>query len=201
LGPELEGPGYKVLAYNEKLKRDKYQVRVFRDIVTFESLPKVTGMQDESQLQWGGHINLPEGEEVAPEQAELEPLIGVPELQTSLYPPGVGEERQMVLPQFEGDERYLQLALIDGPIHNPAHQAPHDVVPDPEVALQLTNSQDVVADPEVGGDGRPQIQNVVSSQSPMQQVINGVSSPCRAQPGACAARCGTNIEATKQSKL
>jgi hypothetical protein len=173
LGPELEGPCYKVLTYNEKLKRDKYQVRIFRDIVTFESLPKVTGMQDESQLHWGGHIDLPEGEEVAPEPAELEPLTGVPELQTSLDPPGVGEERQLVLPVSEGDERYLQLALVDGPVHNPAHQAPHDVVADPEVAMQLTNSHDVVADPEVGGDGRPQRQNVVSSQSPTQHVING----------------------------
>jgi hypothetical protein len=49
--------------------------------------------------------------------------------------------------------------LSDGPVHNPAHQAPHDVVADPEVAMQLTNSHDVVADPEVGGDGRPQRQN------------------------------------------
>jgi hypothetical protein len=115
LGPKFEGPGYKVLTYNDKLKRDKYQVRIYRDIVTFESLPKVTGMQDESQLHWGGHINLPEGEEVAPEPAELEPLTGVPELQTSLDPPGEGEERQLVLSVSEGDDRYLQLALVDGP--------------------------------------------------------------------------------------
>jgi hypothetical protein len=164
----LEGPCYKVLTYNEKLKRDKYQVRIFRDIVTFESLPKVTGMQDESQLHWGGHIDLPEGEEVAPDPAELEPLTGVPELQTSLDPPGEGEERQLALPVSEGDERYLQLALVDGPVHNPAHQAPRDVVADPEVALQQANTPS-----EVGGDGRPQRQNVVSSQSPTQQVSNG----------------------------
>jgi hypothetical protein len=100
LGPELEGPGYKVLTYNDKLKMDKYQVRIYRDIVTFESLPKVTGMQDESHLHWGGHINLHEGEEVAPEPAELEPLTGVPELQTSMDPPGEGEERQLILPMF-----------------------------------------------------------------------------------------------------
>jgi hypothetical protein len=168
LGPELEGPCYKVLTYNEKLKRDKYQVRIFRDIVTFESLPKVTGMQDESQLHWGGHIDLPEGEEVAPDPAELEPLTGVPELQTSLDPPGEGEERQLALPVSEGDERYLQLALVDGPVHNPAHQAPRDVVADPEVALQQANTPS-----EVGGDGRPQRQNVVSSQSPTQHVSNG----------------------------
>jgi hypothetical protein len=53
LGPEVNGPGYKVLTYNEKLKRDKYQVRIFRDIVTYESLKSVTGVHDESQL-FGG---------------------------------------------------------------------------------------------------------------------------------------------------
>jgi hypothetical protein len=184
LGPELEGPGYKILTFNDKLKRDKYQVRIYRDIVTFESLPKVTGMQDESQLHWGGHINLPEGEEVAPEPAELEPLTGVPELQTSLDPPGEGEERQLVMPVSEGDERYLQLALVDGPGHNPVHPAPQQLVTDQEVAEQQTNSQDVVADPEVGGDGRPQRQNVVSSQSPTQQVTNGVGSPPALDPVA-----------------
>jgi hypothetical protein len=66
MGPKLEGPRYKVLTYNERLKRDKYQVRIFRDTVTFESLPKVTCMHGESQLHRGGHIDLPEGEEVAP---------------------------------------------------------------------------------------------------------------------------------------
>jgi hypothetical protein len=40
----------------------------------------------------------------------------------------------------------------------------------------------VVADPEVGGDGRPQRQNVVRSQSPTQQVINGVGSPPAVEP-------------------
>jgi hypothetical protein len=42
----------------------------------------------------------------------------------------------------------------------------------------------VVADPEVGGDGRPQRQNVVSSQSPTQQVTNGVGSPPALDPVA-----------------
>jgi hypothetical protein len=60
LGPETDGLGYKVLTYNEKLKRDKYQVRIFRDIVTFEALKSVCGVQDESQLFWGGGIDLPE---------------------------------------------------------------------------------------------------------------------------------------------
>jgi hypothetical protein len=169
LGPETEGPCYKVLTYNDKLKRDKYQVRIFRDIVTFESLPKVTGVQDESQLHWGGHIDLPEGEEIDPAQPELEPLTGVPELQTSLDTPGVVSERQLALPMSEGDERYLQLALVDEPARIMAHPTPHDVVSDPEAVLQLTNTSDVV-----GGDGRPQRQNVVSSQSPTQQIADGV---------------------------
>jgi hypothetical protein len=59
LGPETDGPGYKVLTYNEKLKRDKYQVRIFRDIVTFEELKAVTGVHDELQLFWGGNIDCP----------------------------------------------------------------------------------------------------------------------------------------------
>jgi hypothetical protein len=141
-------------------------------------------MQDESQLHWGGHINLPEGEEVAPEPAELEPLTGVPKLQTSLDLSGEGEERQLVLLVSEGDERCLQLALVDGPGHNPVHQAPQQLVTDQEVAEQQTNSHDVVTDPEVGGDGRPQRQNVVSSQSPTQQVTNGVGSPPAVDPVA-----------------
>jgi hypothetical protein len=58
------------------------------------------------------------------------------------------------------------------------------LVTDQEVAKQQTNSHDVVADPEVGGDGRPQRQNVVSSQSPTQQVINGVGSPPAVHPVA-----------------
>jgi hypothetical protein len=127
--------------------------------VTFESLPKVTGVQDESQLHWGGHIDLPEGEEVAPELAELEPLTGVPELQTplespgvvevnSLDPPGVvGEGQRLALPQSESDENYLQLALVDGPGHIPVRQAPHELVSDPVVAKQLTNLLDGVLDP------------------------------------------------------
>jgi hypothetical protein len=124
-----------------------------------------------------------------PLSSSLSATTCVPELQTppdppgvgevtSLDPPGVGGERQRLdLPQSEGDERYLQLALVDGPGHNPVHQAPQELVADPEVAKQLTNLQDGVLDPEVGGDGRPQRQNVVRSQSPTQHVINGVGSP------------------------
>jgi hypothetical protein len=176
LGPELEGPCYKVLTYNEKLKRDKYQVRIFRDIVTFESLKAVTGAQDESQLHWGGHIDLPEGEEIAPAQPELEPLTGVPELQAPLSepsePPIVAGERQLALSESGGAERLLELVVADEPALPQAHQAPQDVVSDPEAAMQQTNTTC-----DVGGDGRPQRQNVVSSQSPTQHVPNGGNTP------------------------
>jgi len=57
LGPEQQGPGYKVLTYNPQLKRDKYQVHIVRDMVTFETLKAVTGARDESQLHWGGGIS------------------------------------------------------------------------------------------------------------------------------------------------
>jgi hypothetical protein len=164
LGPETEGPGYKVLTYNDKLKRDKYQVRIFRDIVTYESLPKVTGVQDESQLHWGGQIDLPEGEDVPEAQPDLEPLTGVPDPQVSQETHGVVDERQLALLMPGSEERVFELDLVDGPAHNPAHPAPQDVVSDPEVAMQQPNTPC-----DVGGDGRPQRQNVVSSQSPTQQ--------------------------------
>jgi transposase InsO family protein len=79
LDPEQDGPGYKVLTFNDKLNRDKYQVRIFRDIICYENLTVVTGVHDEDVLHWGGHINLPHGEEIIPPPPELEPLTGVPE--------------------------------------------------------------------------------------------------------------------------
>jgi hypothetical protein len=88
----------------------------------------------------------------------------------------VGEGQRIALPQSEGDENYLQLALVDGPCHIPVRRAPHELVTDPVVAKQLTNLQDGVFDPEVGGAGRPQRHNVVSSQSHTHQA--GVDSPC-----------------------
>jgi hypothetical protein len=63
----------------KSLRRDKYQVRIFRDIVTYESLKSVTGVQDESQLFWGGGIDLPEPQEVEEPPLEHESLTGVPE--------------------------------------------------------------------------------------------------------------------------
>jgi hypothetical protein len=53
LGFETHGLGYKVLVYRPELKRDKYQVHIFSDIVCYESLTHVTGAQDESKFHWG----------------------------------------------------------------------------------------------------------------------------------------------------
>jgi transposase InsO family protein len=114
LGPETNGPGYKVLTYNEKLKRDKYQVRIFRDIVTFEELKAVTGVQDESQLFWGGNIELPEPQEVEDGPLEHESLTGVPEQ------PTVPQLQLVVPPQLvSGGERVAQrseVPRLEGPM-------------------------------------------------------------------------------------
>jgi Reverse transcriptase (RNA-dependent DNA polymerase)/gag-polypeptide of LTR copia-type/GAG-pre-integrase domain len=60
LGPELNGPGYRVLVYKPEYKRaHKYAVQVFRDIVCFESLKTVTGASNVTDLHWGGHVSLP----------------------------------------------------------------------------------------------------------------------------------------------
>jgi hypothetical protein len=118
LGPEPNGPGYKVLTYNEKLKRDKYQVRIFRDIVTFETLKSVCGVQDESQLFWGGGIDLPEPQEVEDDPPELESLTGVPEqptlqaasLQQLVVPPQLICAGERVAQDFSvpGSEGHMQ---------------------------------------------------------------------------------------------
>jgi hypothetical protein len=118
LGPEPNGPGYKVLTYNEKLKRDKYQVRIFRDIVTFETLKYVCGVHDESQLFWGGGIDLPEPQEVEDDPPELESLTGVPEqptlqaasLQQLVVPPQLVCAGERVAQDFSvpGSEGHMQ---------------------------------------------------------------------------------------------
>jgi hypothetical protein len=80
LGPESNGPGFKVLTYNPTLKRDKYQVRIFRDIVCYEDLQSTTGVQETHELHWGGHIPMPQNPEpVEMPAAPKEPLTGVPE--------------------------------------------------------------------------------------------------------------------------
>jgi hypothetical protein len=115
LGPEPNGPGYKILTYNEKLKRDKYQVRIFRDIVTYETLKSVCGVHDESQLFWGGNIDLPEPQEVEDGPLELEPLTGVPEL-----PVAIPQHQLVVPPQLVGaGERVAQgseVLRLEGPL-------------------------------------------------------------------------------------
>jgi hypothetical protein len=116
LGPETDGPGYKVLTYNPDLKRDKYQVRIFRDIVCYEDLKSVSGVQEISELHWGGHIPMPQNPEPVEHQPpELEPLTGVPEpsirtIVPQLQPPpmvqGIGPEGSsfpsVVNPQLPG---------------------------------------------------------------------------------------------------
>jgi len=77
LGPELNGPGYRVLVYKPEYKRAmKYAVHVFRDIVCFESLKAVTGTDNHMELHWGGHIPLPSVLTSGPEEVlalEFEP--------------------------------------------------------------------------------------------------------------------------------
>jgi transposase InsO family protein len=80
LGPETNGPGYKILVTNNKARGQKYAVHIVRDIYCFESLKSVTGAQDVSQLYWQGHIPLPLPQ--TPMEAEpLEPLTGEPAVQ------------------------------------------------------------------------------------------------------------------------
>jgi Transposase and inactivated derivatives len=79
LGPQLDGPGYKVLVYDPELKaRHKYAVHIVRDMVTYEDLTVVTGAQDVSQLHWGGEIPLPTPLLEAHEPQPLEQLTGEP---------------------------------------------------------------------------------------------------------------------------
>jgi Reverse transcriptase (RNA-dependent DNA polymerase) len=80
LGPEVNGPGYKVLVYDPNLKRaNKYAVHVVRDMFTFETLTAVTGAQETSDLYWRGSIPLPRPRSVAAAPEPLEALTGVPQ--------------------------------------------------------------------------------------------------------------------------
>jgi transposase InsO family protein len=78
LGPEPKGPGYKVLVYDKKLQGMRYQVHIVRDIVCFENLTAVTGVQDNSQLHWGGDIPLPTPQPVLEGAQPPESLTGEP---------------------------------------------------------------------------------------------------------------------------
>ena len=75
LGPCNDGPGHKVLVYTPDAKRNlKYAVNIYRDVVTFESLTDVCGVQTSSALQWGGPIKLPIRHITAPQAQE--PMSG-----------------------------------------------------------------------------------------------------------------------------
>jgi transposase InsO family protein len=62
LGPSQDGPGHKVLTYQPHLKsKNKYKIHMYRDVVTFERLTDVCGVQATSAgaLRWGGDMPLP----------------------------------------------------------------------------------------------------------------------------------------------
>jgi len=77
LGPEIDGPGRKILVYDPNLRREnRYAVHIVRDIVTCETLNVVTGAQSEADLHWGGSILLPVPLEIPPQPKPLEALKG-----------------------------------------------------------------------------------------------------------------------------
>jgi hypothetical protein len=156
LGPEQEGPGYKVLTYNPKLKKDKYQVRIFRDIICYEKLTAVTGAQDESQLHWGGHIPLPEGEEIIPPPPELEPLTGVPEPQVDPvpnlvasggeFPDSGGQQPILNLPEPEGARPPTEPSVMGtGPAQLTAPQTPLQLAGEPAQSVEQQKTSPTVA--------------------------------------------------------
>jgi hypothetical protein len=191
LGPEQDGPGYKVLTFNNKLKRDKYQVRIFRDIVCYENLTVVTGVQDEAVLHWGGHINLPQGEEIIPPPPELEPLTGVPEPPADpglqIQAPGgelPGREGQQAeLPQLEGARQpSVQPVVVGQPaqLTLPQQPLPLDGVPVQGAMQQKTS-------PAVAGINQTVVDNGKSlthgTSVPKKQKVNPPSSvPTQVKP-------------------
>jgi hypothetical protein len=184
LGPEQDGPGYKVLTFNDKLKRDKYQVRIFRDIICYENLTAVTGVQDEAVLHWGGHINLPQGEEIIPPPPELEPLTGVPEPPADpglqIQAPGgelPGREGQQAeLPQLEGARQPTEQPVVVGQpaqLTLPQQPLPLDGVPLQGAMQQKTS-------PAVAGINQTVVDNGKSftqgTSVPKKQKVNPPSS-------------------------
>jgi hypothetical protein len=150
----MHGPCYTILTWNPKLKRDKYQVQIIRDIITFESLKNVTGMHDESQLHWGGDIDLPKGREIPAPPPELEPLTGVPEprdIPRSEEPPHLEDGRQLALPGPEGARMLENAVVVDAPAFSRCTRplSPRDWI------LGRGSSKPVRMR-SLGGDGRPQ---------------------------------------------
>jgi hypothetical protein len=87
LGPSQDGPGHKVLTYQPHLKiKNKYKVHIYRDIVTFERLTDVCGVQTSSpgDLRWGGDIPLPASSPALSQPGE--PMTGQPDLVQALTP-------------------------------------------------------------------------------------------------------------------
>ena len=78
LGPELNGPGYRVLVYKPEYKSPcKYAVQTCRDIVCMEEVQTVKGASEVTALHWGGHIPLPQPVEVPELEPEKESEISV----------------------------------------------------------------------------------------------------------------------------
>jgi hypothetical protein len=74
----------------------------------------VTGAQDESQLHWGGHIPLPEGEEIIPPPPELEPLTGVPEPQVDPVPIEAAPSSEFLGSGRQQETEILTLPIPEG---------------------------------------------------------------------------------------
>jgi hypothetical protein len=150
-------------------------VRIMRDIITFESLKAVTGMQDESQLHWGGDIDLPKGREITAPPPVLEPLTGVHEPQDaprSVEPPHSEDGRQLALPGPEGARMLENAAVVDAPALPPAHQGP---LPS---RLECRHGQQHTSENEItGGDGRPRSSKKVTFANPTQQGPLGPLAP------------------------
>jgi hypothetical protein len=224
LGPEPDGVNYKVLTYNEKLKKHKYQVRIFRDIITYETLKAVTGAQDESQLHWGGHISLPEGQEITPPPPELESLTGeqepsvdpLPEIRASEV--GFPEEGgQVALPRLEGARlSEKQPVVVDAPALTQVAPVP---LPLPCVAgqeaLQPTDKTFVgegAKPQDAGGQRTPEtstrpVRKVAKATGPAQNnvspvtTVNKITSKIQKRPVPVKAKSVHNPAKVVHSKL
>jgi hypothetical protein len=99
-------------------------------------IPHEAGVHDESQLNWSGHIPLPEGEVIELPPPKLEPLAGVPEPQVDPAP------QITVAPGSEilGSGRQQQNEMLSLPAPEGARQPAVQSVVVPEPAL-LTSPQ------------------------------------------------------------
>jgi hypothetical protein len=135
-----------------------------RDIITFESPKVVTGMHDESQLHWGGDIDLPKGREITAPPPALEPLTGVHEphgIPRSVEPPHSEDGRRLALPGPGGARMLENAAVVDAPALPPAHRGPLPSVLKCRHAHQLTSENAIN-----GGDGRPRSSKKAMFENP-----------------------------------